>query len=197
MVQETISVWFARIAFLAISMVRMSCILLLHFAFSVFIVAERLGYDYDAWDDSEENTTATPQEKACTSTPRKPKPLFQCLEGYHFEPYLPSSLYDFEKRANGKCERWRVETISLENNHFNFNPCTHLSTVGPIVVEFPMEVGAPSKVSCWTYGKNRNTQAVRTKEFKSCSTYQLTLTPEDTGVTEKQMSKYIWGLNWS
>ena len=39
-----------------VSMVRcVSCILLLHFVFSIFIVAERLASDYDAWDDSEEH----------------------------------------------------------------------------------------------------------------------------------------------
>ena len=199
MVQETISTWFARIALLTVSMVRVSCILLLHVAFSSFIVAERLASDYDAWDDSEENTTISQKEKDmedCSWTKRKPKSLLKCLEG-HFMRYSPRAFERAEGEPGFKCYRSKSEdastykSIDLTGRKVDVNPCAHL---GPVVVEV-----TSSEIVCWTYYWDpRHNLRVNKQEFMNC--FDKTKSkpkPLGTGATEAKVSSYFWGKNWS
>ena len=180
-------------------MVRVSCILLLHFAFSGFIVAERLASDYDAWDDSEEHRKLNKSEQneklgICGEYSRSrihgKITVFNCLlkAGFGFQHYDPNDFADNERTDT--CHRDMKQTILIKQGS-NVNPCFSLRNEGgPVVVLVNDE-----EMECWTYYSDHQSKkpVPPTKFMQRCFKTALEK-PAERVPTDRTFSNYIWIL---
>lgn len=170
-----------------------SCILLLHFVFSIFIVAERLASDYDAWDDSEEHkklnksTLGKGGTSGCDALRGSAANALTCLkEDLEYTPYKT----DFHKSEDPQCHEVREKTIHFKDRG-DWRGCLTASTEPVLVQVFE------DRMRCWTRAERENSnQQVTKEEFMGCFQAERKPTPIKHRKRVQTRWHVIWGKNW-
>lgn len=170
-----------------------SCILLLHFVFSIFIVAERLASDYDAWDDSEEHkklnksTLGKGGTSGCDLERGSAANALECLK--QDTEYTPYKTKDFKKLENPECHEVMEKKIYFKDPG-DWRGCLTASTE-PVLVEV-----SEDGMRCWTRAKRENSKQVTPEEFMKCFHAKRKPTPIKHRLRVQTRWNVIWGKNW-